>query len=89
MLKFVLDFIRNTLILLPLISRFLVVASSQRIQVFLVPHVLLFLLNVQRAKILLELAFSDAMLVFSVLKRYLCFFLELGELVKVLEDQML
>lgn len=53
------------------------------------PHLLLLLLHLKSTNVLLELALFDAMVVFCILEGHLGFLLELCELVKVLEDQML
>ena len=50
---------------------------------------MLFLRDLERADVLLKLAFIDSMLIFGVLELDLGLLLELSELVQVLEDQML
>ncbi len=61
----------------------------QRVEELLVPYFLLLLLHLDAADILFKFAFSNAVFILVVLERYLCFLLELSELVKVVEDQVL
>ena len=89
MLELELNLVGDALILLALVSRFLVVVAREGVQVLVVAHVLLLFGDVQTAEILLQLALGDAVLIFSVLKSDLGLFLQLGQLVEVLEDQML
>lgn len=52
-------------------------------------HLLLVALNHQRPQILLQFSLIDAMFILYVFERYLRFFLELSELVLIIEDEML
>lgn len=88
-LEFELDLVGDALVFFTLVGRFLVVVAREGVQVLVVAHVLLLFGHVQPAEILLQLALGDAVLIFSVLKSDLGLFLQLGQLVEVLEDQML
>lgn len=65
-----------------------VVGLVERVQVFLLTAFLLFLGNLQRSKILLELAFDNPVLILGVLEGNLCFLLQVGQLISVLEHEM-
>ena len=89
MLEFELDFVRNALVFFTLIGRLLVVVASKGVKVLLMANMLFFFGDIQATEILLKLALGDAVLIFGVLEGDLGFFLELSQLVEVLEDEML
>jgi hypothetical protein len=70
------------------LSHLFVVRPMQSVFVFLLSLLLLLLLNSLRSQILLEFTLLYSVLVFSVLKSNLSFFLQISELVGVLEHQM-
>jgi hypothetical protein len=79
----------DAFVLLPQLSLLQVKILFHRVEEFLVAHFLLLFLHFYTADILFEFTFSDAVLIFVVLERYLRLLLELGKLVKVVEDQVL
>ena len=84
-----LNFIGYPLVLLPHLSGLLVLLSSQRIQILLMSHFLLFFGYLHGSEILLQLSLIDSVLVFLVLKRYLRFLLQLSQLIQILKHQVL
>lgn len=67
----------------------LVLLAGQGVQILLVTDLLLLLGDVDGPEVLLQLSLVDAVLVLDVLQGDLRLFLELSELVEVLEDEML
>ena len=72
------DLVANTLELRPHLGRTLVRVTGQGVEIFLVSHFLLFLLNFERTDVLLELALVNSVVIFTILELYLCLFLKLG-----------
>jgi len=89
MLIFLMDFVRNSLEVVSQLSLLLVLVSSKSIEVLLMSDFLLFLAHFKRSEILLEFSFVGPVFILDVLKCNLGFFLQLGELIEVLENQML
>ena len=83
------DLVADTLELVAGLRLLTVLLPGESVEVFLVTDLLLFLGDVDRSQVLLQFALVDAVLVLDVLERDLRFFLQLRELVKVLEDEML
>jgi len=88
-LEFQLDLRGYAFMFLAQLGLLLVEILLQRVQELLVTHLLLLLLYLDAADILLQFAFSDTMLVFVILERYLRLLSKLGKLVEVVENQML
>ena len=83
------DLVADALELVAGLRLLTVLLPGESVEVFLVTDLLLFLGDVDRSQVLLQFALVDAVLVLDVLERDLRFFLQLCELVKVLEDEML
>ena len=83
------DLVADALELVAGLRLLTVLLPGESVEVFLVTDLLLFLGDVDRSQVLLQFALVDAVLVLDVLERDLRFFLQLRELVKVLEDEML
>ena len=66
-----------------------VVVFRHRIEELLLPHSLLLFLHLECADVLFQFPFLHAVLIFVVFEGALSFFLELGQLVEVVEDQVL
>jgi len=89
MLVFLMDFVRDSLEVVSQLSLLLVLVSGESVEVLLMSDFLLFLAHFKRSEILLELSFVGPVFILDVLKCDLGFFLQLGELIEVLENQML
>mmetsp|Transcript_30056 Transcript_30056/g.40705 ORF Transcript_30056/g.40705 Transcript_30056/m.40705 type:complete len:246 (-) Transcript_30056:22-759(-) len=80
-----LDLFRNALEFIADRSHFLVLIFSQGVQVLLLSHFLLLLLDFKRSQILLKFTLIDTMLVFSIFQSNLSILLELSQLIQILE----
>jgi hypothetical protein len=80
------DLVADALELVTGLRLLTVLLSGESVEVFLVTDLLLFLGDVDRSQVLFKFALIDAVLVLDVLERDLRFFLQLRELIKVLED---
>lgn len=89
MLELQLNLRTDAFVLLPQLSLLQVKILFHRVEEFLVTHFLLLFLHFYATDILFQFTFSDAVLILVVLERYLRLLLELGKLVKVVEDQVL
>jgi hypothetical protein len=78
---FLMNFVRDSLEIVSQLGLFLVLISSQSIQVLLVSNFLFFLANLKSSEILLEFSLVDSIFIFNVLEGNLCLFLQLGELI--------
>lgn len=87
-LIFELDFVANTLMVVSDGCHLAVVSLMKRIFILLLTLFLLFLSHFQWSQVLFELSFLDSMLIFRVLESNLCLFLQISELVSVLEHQV-
>jgi hypothetical protein len=67
----------------------LVLVSGKSVEILLMSDFLLFLTDLKRSKILLKLSFVGPVFILDVLEGDLGFFLQLGELIEILENQML
>jgi len=84
-----LNLVGDTFVLLADVSVLLIVSLGQRVEVLSVSHLLLLLRDFQGPDVLLQLAFSDPMLILNILESDLGVLLELRQLVLILENQML
>jgi len=84
-----LDLIGDSLVLLSDFGLLLVVVLDQTVQVLGVSNFLFLLGNLKGADVLLKFTLGDTVLILDVLKGYLAVLLKLGQLILVLEHQML
>ena len=83
------DLVGDTLKLCSHLSGTLIEVFRQSVQVLHVSHLLLLLLNFERANILFKLPLYYSMVILGILKGDLGLLLQLSELVEVLEYQVL
>ena len=88
-LEFEMDLVRDSFKVLSQLGLGLVLLLSQGIEILSMPHFLLFLADLERSQILLELSGVDAVLIFHVLESDLVLLFQFSELIQVLEDEML
>jgi len=83
------NLVGDPLELMPGFGLLLVLLFGESVQVLLMPLLLLLVADPDRSQILLEFSLVDSIFVLNVLKGDLSLFLQLSELIKILEDQML
>ena len=83
------DFVADSLELVFELGLLFVLLLSESIEVLLMSDLLLFLGNLDGSQVLLELSFIDSVFIFDILQSYLGLLLELGQLIEILENEML
>lgn len=89
MLELEMDLIADALVSLTSTGLLAVLVTCHGVEVLLVAHLLLLLGHVDGSEILLELTLIDPVLILDILKSHLSLFLQLSQLIEVLEDEML
>lgn len=87
--EFQMNFVADALELLTQLGLLLVLLFGEGVDVLVLAHLLLLLADLEESQVLLELSLVEAVLIFDVLQVDLRLFLQLGELVEVLEHQVL
>lgn len=83
------DFVADSLKLVFELGLLLVLLLCKSVKILLVAYLLLFLGDLDGSQVLFELSFIDPVFILDVLQGDLSLFLELGQLIEVLENKML
>jgi len=83
------DFVADSLKFVFELGLLLVLLLSKSIEILFVAYLLLFLGDLDGSQVLFELSFIDPVFILDVLQGDLSLFLELGQLIEVLENKML
>lgn len=83
------DFVADSLKLVFELGLLLVLLLCKSVEILLVAYLLLFLGDLDGSQVLFELSFIDPVFILDVLQGDLSLFLELGQLIEVLENKML
>lgn len=83
------DFVADSLKFVFELGLLLVLLLCKSVEILLVAYLLLFLGDLDGSQVLFELSFIDPVFILDVLQGDLSLFLELGQLIEVLENKML
>ena len=83
------DFVADSLKLVFELGLLLILLLGKSIEILLVSYLLLFLGDLNGSQVLFELSFIDPVFILNILQGNLSLFLELGQLIEVLENKML
>lgn len=86
LLELSMDLIGDSFKLMSLLGLSLVFLFSQGVEILFMSLLLFFLTDSDRSQILFQLSLVDSIFIFNVLKSHLSFFLQLSQLIQILED---